>query len=220
MGSKAADKLAEITTFLKVWFKAPKTVGAILPTSATSGRKMVSVIDHSSCLPVLEIGPGTGAITRQILSSGTRPDNLVALEVDPTFVRTLRERFPGIRIVQGDAFDLHSTFSRHGPVTFDTIISAMPLVTHPVEKRLAFLRQALPFSPGDGRLSLSAIRGRHQFQLVWEATAWSAWRRSSAISRPHISGSTGQPATPMESPALWRASKTSSRRRRASQHPD
>lgn len=147
MGSKAAEKLAELTTFLKVWFAAPKTVGAILPTSATSARKMVTLIDHSSSLPVLEIGPGTGAITRQILSSGTRPDNLVTLEVDPTFVRTLRERFPGIKIVQGDAFDLHSTFSRHGPVKFDTIISAMPLVTHPVKKRVVFLRQALSLLP-------------------------------------------------------------------------
>lgn len=147
MGNKTAEKLAEIKTFLSVWFKAPRTVGAILPTGVTSGKKIAALIDHTSGLPVLEIGPGTGAITRQILSSGTHSANLVALEVEPTFIQALRERFPGIRVVQGNAFDLSSTFSRHGPVQFDTIISAIPLVTHPVEKRLGFLRQALALLP-------------------------------------------------------------------------
>lgn len=167
MADRAAKKLAEIKIFLRAWLKAPRTVGAILPTSATSGRKMVALIDQTSRLPVLEIGPGTGAITRQILSAGTRADNLVALEVEPVFVQALRENFPDIRIVEGDAFDLHSTLSQAGTLKFDTIISAMPLVTHPVEARVAFLRQALSFLPNGRPLVIISYSCKPPIPAGW-----------------------------------------------------
>ncbi|MGO8484702.1 SAM-dependent methyltransferase, partial [Rhizobium leguminosarum] len=44
-----------------------------------------SVVDIHSGLPVLELGPGTGAITKSILGRGVRPENLVAIEYSTDF---------------------------------------------------------------------------------------------------------------------------------------
>ncbi len=48
----------------------------------------------ASGLPVLELGPGTGVITRAILERGVPPEHLYAVEYSPDFVRHLRGAFP------------------------------------------------------------------------------------------------------------------------------
>src|SRR3546814_12630828 len=63
-------KFDEEIRFFKGWIDGPKSVGAILPTSTITARRMASVVDPSSGLPVLELGPGTGIITKAILARG------------------------------------------------------------------------------------------------------------------------------------------------------
>ena len=52
---------------------------------------------------MLEIGPGQGALTAELVKRGVR---LTAIEVDRDLVPGLRERFPQVEIVEGDALDL------------------------------------------------------------------------------------------------------------------
>jgi len=52
---------------------------------------------------VLEIGPGQGALTVQLVKRGAQ---LTAIEVDRDLVPVLRERFPSVNIVEGDALEL------------------------------------------------------------------------------------------------------------------
>jgi 16S rRNA (adenine1518-N6/adenine1519-N6)-dimethyltransferase len=52
---------------------------------------------------VLEIGPGQGALTVQLVKRGVQ---LTAIEVDRDLVPGLRERFPSVNIVEGDALEL------------------------------------------------------------------------------------------------------------------
>ena len=63
---------------------------------------------------MLEIGPGTGVITGAILERGIAPERLTVIEYDPEFAAAIAARFPGMHVIQGDAFDLDRTLgARH-----------------------------------------------------------------------------------------------------------
>ncbi len=52
------------SSFFKGLVSQPKTVGAIVPTSIYMARRMASVANPASNLPILELGPGTGVVTK------------------------------------------------------------------------------------------------------------------------------------------------------------
>jgi len=136
--------------FFKGWIDRPRAVGSIVPTSAVTARRMASIVDTSSGLPVLEVGPGTGVITRAILARGIAPDRLWTVEYSPEFVRHLRRCFPGVHVIEGDAFDLDGTLPDDAPRLFDSVVSGVPLLNFPVPKRVAYLNSILDRIP-EGR---------------------------------------------------------------------
>ena len=145
-----AEKFDDELRFFKGWIDKPKAVGSIIPTSSITAKRMASVVDISSGLPVLEIGPGTGVITRAILARGVPARNLYTVEYSPDFVRHLRRNFPGVNVIEGDAFDLGSTLGEDAPRRFDSVVSGVPLLNFPVQKRVAYIEDLLDRIP-EGR---------------------------------------------------------------------
>jgi phosphatidylethanolamine/phosphatidyl-N-methylethanolamine N-methyltransferase len=139
-------KFGDEIRFFKGWIDKPRTVGSIVPTSSITARRMASVIDLSSELPVLELGPGTGVITRAILARGVKPENVWSAEYSPDFVDHLRDMFPAVNVMHGDAFDLGTSLSG-GPTLFDCAISGIPLLNFPVERRIALVNGVLDRLP-------------------------------------------------------------------------
>lgn len=142
-----AERFDDEVKFFKGWLHRPKAVGSIVPTSSITARKMASVIDAKSGLPVLELGPGTGVITKAILAHGVKPKNLYAIEYSPEFVRHLKRNYPGVNVIEGDAFNLDETLGdmRHAP--FDSVISGVPLLNFPVAARVRYIEQILDRIP-------------------------------------------------------------------------
>tara|TARA_Y100000815_G_scaffold38439_1_gene31761 strand:- start:31247 stop:31885 length:639 start_codon:yes stop_codon:yes gene_type:complete len=136
-------RFADEVRFLGSLLRAPRSVGAIAPTSSETAMLMASHIDLDSGLPVLELGPGTGAITTAILGTGLAPLRLYAVEYSAAFCRLLRDRFPGANFLQGDAFDLPASLGEAAPPAFDCVISGLPLLNFPKEKRAHLLQTAL-----------------------------------------------------------------------------
>ena len=136
--------------FFRGWIDHPRITGSIIPTSSITARRMASVVDLGSGLPVLEIGPGTGVITRAILARGVKPENLHAVEYSPNFVRHLRRSFPTVNVIEGDAFDLEATLGDAAPPLFDCAISGLPLLNFSVPTRVAYLNGLLARLP-EGR---------------------------------------------------------------------
>ncbi|WP_048647170.1 phospholipid N-methyltransferase PmtA [Nitratireductor soli] len=145
-----ADRFGDELRFFRGWIDQPKAVGSIIPTSGVTARRMASVIDTSSGLPVLEVGPGTGVITRAILAHGVKPENLYAVEYSPDFVKHLRDCYPGVNVIEGDAFDLDQTLGADAPTQFDSVISGVPLLNFPVAARISYLESLLRRMP-EGR---------------------------------------------------------------------
>ncbi|MGH6762142.1 MAG: phospholipid N-methyltransferase PmtA [Phyllobacterium sp.] len=150
LGRKIAEKFDEEIRFFKGWVDGPKAVGAILPTSSITARRMASVADPESGLPVLELGPGTGVITKAILQRGVKASDLYSVEYSADFVDHLKREFPDVNVVQGDAFDLDTTLGDKKDLVFDSVISAVPMLNFPVEKRIEIIEDLLSRIP-EGR---------------------------------------------------------------------
>ncbi|MBO3758741.1 methyltransferase domain-containing protein [Ciceribacter sp. L1K23] len=140
-------KFDEEIRFFKGMMQGPKQVGAIVPTSSVTARKMASVIDTRSGLPVLELGPGTGVITKAILAKGIKPENLVSIEYSADFYQHLVDSYPGVNFIHGDAFDLEKTLGTRHDQMFDSVISAVPLLSFPMPRRVELLESLLDRIP-------------------------------------------------------------------------
>jgi len=140
---RIAERFDEEFRFFKGWMDGPKAVGAVLPTSTITAKRMASVIDPQSGRPVLELGPGTGVITRAILDQGVAPEKLWSVEYSADFCEHLTREFPRVNIIHGDAFDLDNTLGDNRDLVFDCVISAVPLLSFPVEQRIAFVEDLL-----------------------------------------------------------------------------
>jgi phosphatidylethanolamine/phosphatidyl-N-methylethanolamine N-methyltransferase len=157
LGRKLAAKFDEEIRFFKGWIDGPKAVGAILPTSSITARRTASVIDIHSGLPVLELGPGTGVITKAILKHGVKPSDLYSIEYSQDFVEHLNKTYPEVNIIQGDAFDLDTTLGEMKDQQFDSIVSAVPLLNFPMARRIQLIEDMLTRIP----------RGRPFMQITY-----------------------------------------------------
>lgn len=142
MSAKAnASPLAEQWDFLRGLIASPKGVGAIAPSSPALAAAIAREVDMARPGPVLELGPGTGVVTEALVKRGIAPERITALEYDPDFVARVRQRCPGVNVVQGDAFNLTDTLGPDGG--FAAVVSGIPLLNWPVSKRRALIEDAL-----------------------------------------------------------------------------
>lgn len=113
--------------FLKQYFRKPSNTGAVAPSSKKLAQLMVKHLDLEAHDVVVELGPGTGVFTRELLEQGVRPENLILIEFNATFAKFLREAFPKVRIVEGDAGDLPQLLGNLGQGKVRRIVSGIPL---------------------------------------------------------------------------------------------
>ena len=111
--------------FFRSLVSDPRAVGAVVPSGASLGRLMARGCGAGA--RVVEVGAGTGALTRAILNAGVSEGNLCLVDSDERFVEILRESFPSARTVHGDALSLGEHLEDlAGQVDF--IISGLPLL--------------------------------------------------------------------------------------------
>src|SRR5215469_7609815 len=142
-------RLDDEVRFLRSWIEKPLHVGAVVPSSKLLARTMAQYVDVDSDGPVVELGPGTGAITSALIDRGVDPKRLVLLEYNPGFCALLRDRYPQAKIVQGDAYRLRDTLWNVLAAPATAVVSGLPLVTKPMLTRLKLIRDAFAaLAPG------------------------------------------------------------------------
>ncbi len=95
--------------FVRGWLRDPVRVGLPFPSSSWTARELAratldAAIPDSG--PVVELGAGTGSVTWALIEAGCPLDRIVAVERDVELCRSLEWRFPGLRVLQGDALEL------------------------------------------------------------------------------------------------------------------
>ncbi|MCX6021923.1 MAG: methyltransferase domain-containing protein [Chloroflexi bacterium] len=111
--------------FLRQW----RTVGAIIPSGDQLGRTLAEMADRDHILRAVELGPGTGALTRPLLAR-LRPDaHLLAVEIYAPFADHLRDHIGDARaeVVTADARRLPELLAERGWPGADLILSSIPM---------------------------------------------------------------------------------------------
>jgi phosphatidylethanolamine/phosphatidyl-N-methylethanolamine N-methyltransferase len=146
---KKPPRLDDEVRFLRSWIEKPLHVGAVMPSGRLLARTMAQYVDTESSGPVIELGPGTGAITSALIARGIDQKRLVLLEYNPSFCALLRDRYPHAKVVQGDAYRLRDTLWNVLASPATAIVSGLPLVTKPMLTRLRLIRDAFTaLAPG------------------------------------------------------------------------
>jgi phosphatidylethanolamine/phosphatidyl-N-methylethanolamine N-methyltransferase len=142
-------RLDDEVRFLRSWIEKPLHMGAVMPSGRVLARTMAQYVDIKSTGPVVELGPGTGAITNALIEHGVDQKRLVLVEYNPGFCALLRDRYPQARVVQGDAYALRASLWDVLQIPASAVVSGLPLVTKPMLTRLKLIRDAFAaLAPG------------------------------------------------------------------------
>ena len=142
-------RLDDEVRFLRSWIEKPLHMGAVMPSGKLLARTMAQYVDIDSYGPVVELGPGTGAITSALIDRGVNQKRLVLVEYNPGFCALLRDRYPHAKVVQGDAYTLRDSLWDVLKAPASAVVSGLPLVTKPMLTRLKLIREAfVALAPG------------------------------------------------------------------------
>ena len=187
--------------FLKRWLRQPFAMGAVVP----SGRLLAEAMARTTLAAmanrpghVIELGAGTGEVTKALLAAGIDPKRLALVERDPELARFLRGHFPGPKIVEGDAGRLTELLKSHGIEKVAAVVSSLPLLSLPAEVVSGIVGGVFEALPADGalvqftygpkppvprglreRLHLVGTRGKRVWRNVPPAVVWT-FRRTAA----------------------------------------
>jgi phosphatidylethanolamine/phosphatidyl-N-methylethanolamine N-methyltransferase len=142
-------RLDDEVRFLRSWIEKPLHMGAVMPSGRVLARTMANYVDIHAAGPVVELGPGTGAITNALIEHGVDQKRLVLVEYNPGFCALLRDRYPHAKVVQGDAYVLRDSLWNVLSAPASAVVSGLPLVTKPMLTRLKLIRDAfVALAPG------------------------------------------------------------------------
>ncbi|MFK7926934.1 MAG: class I SAM-dependent methyltransferase [Myxococcota bacterium] len=122
--------------FLRAAWRDPKGIGSIWPSSPALAREMVRAATLSPGDRVVEVGAGTGPVTRELM---THSGPCFALEPEPALAQIAREAAPTIEIVEDRAEALPHLLAARGWPHADAVISSLPFAAWPDAQQDAVL---------------------------------------------------------------------------------
>ena len=143
-------KVLDEVRFLKNWIDKPLMTGAVAPSSPQLAKLMASHVDPETAGMVVELGPGTGVVTRALIERGIEPRRIASIEYNPDFCTLLRQRYPGVHFVHGDAYRMRQSIAdvlgdEEKPLA--AVVSSLPLFTRPLPERVRLLDEAFDLMP-------------------------------------------------------------------------
>ena len=141
--------------FFRRWLANPLQMGSIIPSSPALCGRIARLVRRAEDEVVVELGAGTGVVSRALLAAGVPAHRLVVVEIVPDMAEHLRAALPGVNVIQGDAFELARALpaALHGKV--GTAICGIPLVLLPLAQQRRFVEAVEAVAPGRGFLLYS-----------------------------------------------------------------
>jgi phospholipid N-methyltransferase len=125
--------MKENLQFLQAFLKNPLKVGAIAPSSPELAAEMLQGLQADDHNIVLELGVGTGAITKFLRDAIPSKDSYLGLELDADLVRILNQKYPDMNIICGNAADAYSIHQVSGLGKVRYLVCCLPFVSLPKE---------------------------------------------------------------------------------------
>ena len=154
MAKRLIAALNDTGFFLQEWLANPQRTGAIAPSSPKLAAAMAQWLPRDPDSFVLELGPGTGAVTKALLDRGLREDRLVAIERNPKMADVLHKRFPRAHIITGDAWQMDTLLRDHAEQieSVGAVISSLPLLNFPPHEAEALAKKIRAMLQPGGKL--------------------------------------------------------------------
>jgi phospholipid N-methyltransferase len=130
--------MSDFALFLGKFLRHGTAIASVAPSSPWLSRTTVRNIDWDRATALVELGAGTGPITRVIAERARPHCRVVVVERDPDFARLLRDRFSDLAnfdVVEASALDLKSILDTRGISAVDHVISGLPVPSFPKELR-------------------------------------------------------------------------------------
>ena len=155
VAAPAARGTANPGMFFRRWLANPLQMGSIVPSSDALCQRIVRHTRRASDEAVLELGAGTGVISRALLRAGVPADRLIVVEIVPDMAGHLRVTLPGVQVIQGDARELANLVPRHWHGRIGSVVCGIPLVLLPLAEQRRFITAIETVAPGRGFLLYS-----------------------------------------------------------------
>jgi phosphatidylethanolamine/phosphatidyl-N-methylethanolamine N-methyltransferase len=142
--NEAQIRRAENRLFFQRWIKNPRQLGTLAPISlklATLAAK-AAIASYKPGMLVIEIGAGTGRLTRALLKAGVRSQDIIAVELDGQMCDFLRQTLPDIHVIEGDACHLNTLIPADQVGKVCVVVSAIPLMYLKENMRQSIIKAA------------------------------------------------------------------------------
>lgn len=131
----------QLITFLTEFIKHPKHIGAVVPSSKILARKMVDVIDFNRAKCIVELGPGTGAFTKEIMKRKKKETIFLLVEINEVFFKELKRKFKdeqNVIVIHGSAENIKKYMEQLNIECIDYVLSGLPFTSlrEEVSKRI------------------------------------------------------------------------------------
>jgi phosphatidylethanolamine/phosphatidyl-N-methylethanolamine N-methyltransferase len=141
--------------FLRRWLANPLQMGSVVPSSPALCRRVAAQVRRDETEAVVELGAGTGVISRALLAAGVPAARLIAVEIVPAMATHLRQALPGVQVIEGDARRLPTLIPDRWHGRIGTVVCGIPLVLLPVAEQRRFIDAIEAVAPGRGFLHYS-----------------------------------------------------------------
>lgn len=135
--------MSDLSLFFGKFLKHGTKIASLAPSSRWLSRATVGNVDWARARVIVELGAGTGPITRAIAERVRPETRVIVLERDADFAAILRERFGSLanfEVIEGDARHLASMLAERGISQVDHVISGLPVPSFPRELQLELFR--------------------------------------------------------------------------------
>lgn len=150
--SRVETNAESTLVFARNFFKNPRMLGSLIPSSRYLVHQLLRDVDWQRARVIVELGPGVGTISREVLQR-MRPDaTLVAFEINEDFVRHLSENFddPRLRVQHRSGAEVIDALRELRLGKADYVIAGIPFSIMSDEDRMAVLRNCHEALAEDG----------------------------------------------------------------------
>jgi len=143
---------SEVRLYLSRWLAHPTRVVSPYPSSARLSALVANKAIRSGDEVVLEVGAGTGAVTRAMVAAGLQQKRLVMIELDAAMCGHLQNEFPDATVLQGDARRPAALVPPIWEGRITSCVSGLPLLHWDLRQQRSFLDQIFSLMADEPRL--------------------------------------------------------------------